>query len=561
MDGPPALETAHQIEELAHAVEDLQRRVELLEHRTELATLPVMEGAEAPAPVFEPHPPALPSGLLAGIGRVLLGIAGAYLLRAITEAGVISPLGGTLAGVLYAYGWLLPSRQSIQNNRWVAPLHALTASAILAPLLWESAFRFHALTSAATAAVLAGFVIAGQTVAWRRNSTWSAAIVTLAASASAIAFVMATLNPLPFSVALTAVAAVFELAAARDRLVPVRWIAAVPADFCALLLAYLITRPQGVPEGYAPVPAGAAMSILWSLVTIYVSSVAFRTLVSQRRISWWEIAQVVAVTALGIGTTLNLLPGRGFPVLAIGSGCLMAAAGSYMAAGFARARTSDRNTRAYAAFGLLLALVGGALLLRSLLLTVFWSILALASTDLGDYWRTNILRAHGAVYLIAGALAAGLFTWAPATGAAVLVAIFAGLVYILIVWKRGRATPPWPERAMSAIPAALLCWSLVCAATGSVTASLLTASVNCTLRTAVICLLALGLAWLGCRGERKELIWLLYPWMIFGAMKLVLDDVSHGESATLFVSLFVYGATLISLPRLVRAGPADLRRT
>jgi hypothetical protein len=61
-----------------------------------------------------------------------------------------------------------------------------------------------------------------------------------------------------------------------------------------------------------------------------------------------------------------------------------------------------------------------------------------------------------------------------------------------------------------------------------------------------------ALAWFGRRWNLSELIWVLVPWMIFGAVKLVADDFRQGRSVTLFLSLLVYGATLIALPRLLR---------
>jgi hypothetical protein len=46
--------------------------------------------------------------------------------------------------------------------------------------------------------------------------------------------------------------------------------------------------------------------------------------------------------------------------------------------------------------------------------------------------------------------------------------------------------------------------------------------------------------------------------MVLGAIKLVAEDFRHGRSAALFLSLLVYGGTLIALPRLQsRSAPAQ----
>ncbi len=234
MDGPPVEEATHQVEQLILVVEDLRRRVEALEHPSASAKLPVAPKWELTPAAVESGASEISSGLLAAIGRVLLGIAGAYLLRAVTEASLVPKLIGTLAGVLYACAWLVPWRTS-KDNRWAATLHGLTASAILAPLLWEATIRFHTVAPSAAAAVLAIFIVLGQILAWRRDLSPLAGIVALAGSATALALMVATLDPLPFSASLGVVAAVVEYGACRGRVLGMRWIVALAADLLCVL--------------------------------------------------------------------------------------------------------------------------------------------------------------------------------------------------------------------------------------------------------------------------------------------------------------------------------------
>lgn len=556
MDGPPTEEATHQIEELNHAIQDLRRRVEALERRTESVGLPVELSSELRLPAVESSASEISSGLLAGIGRVLLGLAGAYLLRAITEANLLPHLVGTLAGALYACAWLILFRRPSAENRWVAPLHGLTASAILAPLLWEATIRFHTLTPSGAAAILAVFIFLGQIFAWRRDLSTLAGIIALAGSATAIALIIATLDPIPFSIALAISAATVEYGAWRDRLLNTRWIIALASDFCAFLLFHLLTRPQGLPEGYAPVPVTWVFAIGWALVAVYLTSTTIRTLARGLAMGWFEIGQLVTIVALAMGGTLRLVHGMGAVALVIGAGCLVTATGCYVASGMVQTRGLDRNYYAYATFAFVLALVGSGLLVSGLPLAILWSVLALATAWIGERRRNNLLRVHGALYLAAAAAASGLMNWSPPLASAALMGVASALVYILILWKRAGKTLPWPERAPSAIAAGLLCWSLVGLASGSEIASRLSAPFNSTLRTVVISALAIVLAWLGSRRGLKELVWLLYPWMAFGAIKLILEDFGQGQSATLFVSLLVYGAALITLPRVLqRAKP------
>jgi hypothetical protein len=233
MDRPPAEEATYQLEELIHEVDDLRRRVAALERRSAVAApnAELQPAAAASAPL-----PEASSGLLAPVGRLLLGIAGAYLLRAITEAGILPELTGTLVGLLYAGGWLVASIRTAASNRVSLALEGLTASAIAAPLLWEATTRFHAISPFGAAAALAFFIVLGQVVAWKHDHAAIASITALAGAATAIALIAATLDPVPFAIALLIAAAVVECGAIAGHGLAWRWIIALAVDFCAFLL-------------------------------------------------------------------------------------------------------------------------------------------------------------------------------------------------------------------------------------------------------------------------------------------------------------------------------------
>ena len=119
-----------QLEALIQAVNDLRRRVEALENRSGVPA------ATVPSLISAPELPAdLSTGLLAAVGRLLLGIAGAYLLRAVTEAAILPQLAGTLIGILYAGAWLGFSVRIASHNKLIIALQGLTASLIAGPLL------------------------------------------------------------------------------------------------------------------------------------------------------------------------------------------------------------------------------------------------------------------------------------------------------------------------------------------------------------------------------------------------------------------------------------------
>ena len=77
-------------------------------------------------------------------------------------------------------------------------------------------------------------------------------------------------------------------------------------------------------------------------------------------------------------------------------------------------------------------------------------------------------------------------------------------------------------------------------------------SITATVRTALLCALAVSCAWAGRRWKRRELSWLQQALMMAGAVKLVAEDLPLGQSATLWISLVCFGGALIVAPRLSR---------
>jgi len=563
MDGPPA--QTQQLEELMQTVEDLRRRVLALEQHSEAIPRNGVPLAAVAVPSPDPSVATLSSGLLAALGRLLLGIAGAYLLRAITEQALLPQLAGTLVGLLYACAWLVSSIRFAAPNRLIIALQGVTAALIVAPLLWEATVRFHSLSPASAAAALALFVVLGLLIAWRRDFSVLAGVTALAGSATAIALIIATLDPVPFVIAIAVAAAVVEYGACRDRALSVRWIIALAVDFCAFLLMYLVTRPQGLPEGYAAVPVPAVIAIQVALVAIYLASTVTRTLIRRRPIGWFEITQLVAIVSLAIGGGLRVAHGAGAGLIAIGVACLTSGAFCYLAAftNLTRRPAIGRNFHAYATFAMLLTLTGSVLLFPGVTITALWCLLALVSTLLGERRNGNTLRMQGALYLAAAATVSGLLAytfetmtsvasrgWRPITAGTLLCAVSAALGYAIVLWSR--KDRDWTGRVSAAILAALLCWTTMGLAAGWLISARVDASLASTLRTALACAVAITLAWFGGRANLRELLWILYPWMTFGAVKLIAEDFRQGRSSTLFLSLLLYGGTLIVLPRLLR---------
>src|ERR1019366_10782481 len=102
-------------------------------------------------------------------GRALLGLAGAYLLRALTESAVLSSGAGVAAGILYAVLWLVWAARTPAERRLETALHSVTSVLVLSPLLWEATLRFHVVSTWMAADILLSFTLFGLAISWREN--------------------------------------------------------------------------------------------------------------------------------------------------------------------------------------------------------------------------------------------------------------------------------------------------------------------------------------------------------------------------------------------------------
>jgi hypothetical protein len=183
------------------------------------------------------------------------------------------------------------------------------------------------------------------------------------------------------------------------------------------------------------------------------------------------------------------------------------------------------------------------------------------------------LQVHGGVYLLlalassgaleqAGDFLLGTATWPgekpAAIGAGALAAAFC---YLLAARHRRAERGTWSLQAFRLVVAGALVWLAAGIAAGALTTAyhaLYGAGAShaycATLHTGVLAAAALLLAWAGSRWNRLELSRLIYPVMIAGAYRLVVEDLHQDRKVALFLSLLLYGAALMLLPRWHRAG-------
>jgi hypothetical protein len=570
------------IEQLSREVGELRSRLEGLEAREGPAA-----GTPGPAaaPTVLPAPAqgapddaeiaTLPTRTVALVGRTLIVLGGAYLFRAISDTGAVPAQAGAIVALLYAAWWLVQADRSAGAGRRLSAIfHGVAAALVAYPLIWETTTRFQLFSPSAAAVALVGFVALGLTVGWRRELWEIAWVIVLFHLVAAVALMVGTRDFLPLTVALLLTATAVEILNVRDRWLALRWPAALGIDLAGLVIVSAALRPESALEGHPALPTGGVIAVVLAVPTLYLVSIGGRTLLREKRISIFGMVQATAALMVGFGGAVRLITHQGTDPTAIGVISLLLGAGCYAVAftSIDRHLGRGRNFYAYTTFAGLLILVGSSLVLDGAGLAMFWSALALTAVGLGVRFDRITLKFHGAVYGVAGAIAAGLVTcaadglladpavdWRPFTSLAIGVAATAAACYGLLATTRRPVECPWYELLPQAILGALVVWSVAGMAAGLLSRTAIAASGDdsgaafvAVSRTGMIALVAVVLAWAGRRWSLKELLWLVYPVLVAGGFKLVWEDFQLDEPVALFMALSAYGGALILTPRLMR---------
>jgi len=566
----PVVSITPTVEQLSERILDLERRVAALEGQPEKPAAPEMQLADIP--LQRPRPPAtwrgfppaeVPGGTVPVLGKAVLGIAGAYLLRAIAESGSIPKLPVLLVAIVYAALWMVWAVRTHDTSRFASVTYGITSALILSPLLWESTVRFQVLSPTFTAVVLVAFVVLAMALAWKHDLQAIPWVATLAAVITAWALIIATHELVPLVVALLAVALATEVAACLGHRLSLRAVPAIAADFAVLLSVYLLASSEGVPEGYHPASPGALVTLSVALLAIYAGNIGIRSFGLRQPITVFEIGQGILAFALAAFGGMRATHGSAAP--AFGVLFLVLAAVCYWGALSRFTEESQaRNRRVCATWAAALLLAGSFLVFPVSLQVPFLCLAAVAAVFV--YTRTTKLSlgVHSSLYMaaatavsplalyVASALA-GKVPAAPDWGIWI-VALSALVCYA--IGSRG-SVDQGNRRLLWVVPAGIAGF----AAAGLVVVAIvwlaanrvdLAASRLSVIRTIVNCALALALGFLGSYWKRIELGWVAYAAVAFGTLKLLFEDLRFGNAASLVVSLLFYGLILILLPRLTR---------
>ncbi len=185
------------LDDLRNAVQRLEARVARLE-----GLAPAVQEAAAGAAdsADGPASPAVgtaargwrdPIAMLSLLGRLFIVLGGAYLLRAMTDAGAIPPPAGVGLGLAYGLAWLvLADRAGARQQVPSAVFHGIGAAMVAFPVVLEATTRFNVLPGPAGAVALGALTAGILAVAWRRRIqalAWIAVAVAVPVSIAMLA--------------------------------------------------------------------------------------------------------------------------------------------------------------------------------------------------------------------------------------------------------------------------------------------------------------------------------------------------------------------------------------
>lgn len=574
---PQAVESnATELEQISERVRNLEQRVAALETRPASAESAQSQAAESVSTAAQTSksPPTwrsllpfeMPTGVVPVVGKAVLGIAGAYLLRAIAETGLISKLPVLIVAILYGAFWMVRAVRNHDTNHFASATYGVTSVLILMPLLWEATVRFQVISSTLTAMVLVTFIVLTLTLSWRRQLQLIPWVATIAVVITALALIIATRDLVPLTAAMLAVAAITELAACLGHRLSLRAVPALAADFAVWLLVDIMASAGKVPEGYQQAGVFTVSFLCFALIAIYGGSIGVRSFMLRQRLSIFEIVQGVLAFALATFGILSATHSAASQTLGI---CflLLAAAFYWGALWHFASESSSRNRRVSATWAAALLLAGTFLVSSVDQQVTFLCLAALAGAFLYSHTRKFSLGLHASFYLAAATAVSPLPAYVGNALAGSLPSAPGWKVWIVTVaatlcYFVGARSPEErsPRRTLWVVPTVLVgcataailvvTISRVSAASMEVTPSRLSV-----IRTIVNCSLSLVFAFAGSRWKRVELGWVAYVAVVFGTLKLLLEDLRFGNAASLVVSLLCYGSVLILLPRLTNQAP------
>ncbi len=555
------------LELLTSRVDALEKRVHDLEHPSETCDARDMQVQAVPvaSETGEESGIEQASSIFPVLGGAMLGIAGAYVLRALAEWSLVPRPMIAAVAIAYAAAWLLWAARKKATANFARAIYAGTSALILAPMLWELTLRFNVLSPALAAGILSGFVALATSLAWKRDVAPVFWMAYGAAALTAIALSIATHQFVPFLFSLLLMVLLCEFAALRGRGRSVWLLVAAVTDAAVWSFIFIYSGPQNDRADYPALGALALIAPGCLLFLINAAGVVVKTALLRRRITAVETIQCIIAFLLAVSSVLFFKPGTG--TLVLGVTCLLLSAATYWV-GFANFRydAEQRNFNVFAAWSAGLLLAGMFWTLPPATASACLGLAAVTAILLAARHECAVLELHGMVYLAAAAIGSGLLECAfralagAPTGKSSWSVFFVSVAAVACyAVTREQVGETWQKQFLHFIPAllascavaALIAQGLLRLASFFITPDVFHVAF---IRTLAICSVALALAFGGARWHRVQMTRIAYAALAFEAAKLLFEDLRHGRMEFIAASIFLFAITLIGVPRLARVG-------
>lgn len=560
------------VERLEAAVARQGRRISALEGRDSEARVEDEKSADA-VEAFEistePRSDQWPLSVLKGtpalVGRSLLILAGAFLLRALTEAGTLATGTGVVLGLVYAASWIVAAAMAARKGaRASAGFFGVCAAVIAGPLIFEASTEFGVLSPTGGSLALAAMTAAGLVVASRWRLPESAWVFVIGAMVTGAALAVVR----PPGEAATAVIVAVGLAAAwlagLHRWESLRWLTAVGANVGVLRLTAMATAPDG-PHGIDPPHVLMVAVLQGALLLGYVGSSFVRAVRGRHPIRVFDYLQTALVWTIGWGGAIKLAEVHDIGARGLAAFALIVGLAAYAAAfGVVEKRTGGSRSFLY------LSTLGLALLLLALpgvvggASAVVWAVFALIAAAAGSRWDRLTLRVHAAALLLAAWISTGLAAEAARDLSgrsgleavpnieAVLVALLTVVTTLVVLFARRLETSGWMQRLP--LTGLFVMSGMVLASTLVSVAEIVAPNAALWMGTVALSILTIMSAVLASRWGVREAGWVVYPLLALTGLRVLFADLASGRTVVFVIALAAYGAALITSPKILRSG-------
>lgn len=524
--------------------------------------------------------PKLPQGItrvkvFSIIGRTFLVLGGAFLLRAFTENQTFIPLVGASIGLAYALLWLLFANHAAgKNETFSASFHGISSVIIALPLIFEASTKLNVFTPIQSVFILLIFTIIALVISAYRKLRSIYYFYILAAIFTSI--------PLMFNSGKLELFTVFIIILGLTSIgfkyfrnwhfMP--WIASFFANLCVAFLASTASSPEKLVGRYSGVSITFSLIIIILYLLINLSGFIAATLYLKRQISIFGMFQSLFALTIGLIGSISITHGMGMGYDILGIFAAFFAVAFYFIAFKHLKPEAKVNFYYYAWMAFILAVAGIWILCNESFRILFLGLFSLGAILLTKYTeRFNTLSIQSALYLLLTALFASTIQFSISslistenyaivfTPVSTLVLILMMVVYIVhvLLGKQFVKKIHLPRFTVLLITAFGIFGFIVSTLSGFFVFNLdpINLSYLALIRTIVLAIFTVILAWLGNKPKLIELSQLVYPLLIIGGLKLFIEDLGAGTPITLFVGFTFYGIALISAPKIKRKFKKD----